>query len=166
MSPSGWKSYLESKLQEKPSKEVTNGVPSDLQASITETWGPHGIVDQGCSWQDALGWRWWQSSGNVSSFPAVTVRTSVTVIAAVAIIEQLLHTFFFPLLIPSHNIFLCNCKWQLAWGGEQCGGSADKGTCCQSWLPEFNPQDLHGGRREPTSMSCFLTSEYVCACAH
>lgn len=32
------------------------------------------------------------------------------------------------------------------WASE--AGSADKGMCCQTWGPEFKPQDPHGGRRE------------------
>lgn len=50
-----------------------------------------------------------------------------------------------------------------AQGGQQ-DGLGGKSACCQALEPEFNPQDLLGGRREMTPRSCPLTSRHaLCA---
>lgn len=37
-------------------------------------------------------------------------------------------------------------------------GSGGKGDCLQARIPEFDPQNSHGERRELTSLNCPLTS--------
>lgn len=37
----------------------------------------------------------------------------------------------------------------------------NKGACCEAWQPEFEPQDPHGGGKEPAPTSCFLVSTHI-----
>lgn len=60
------------------------------------------------------------------------------------------------------------------WSSGLSLGSAGKGTCLQTWWPEFNPWNSHSGRRELIPASCSVTCTcvlwlmcvYTYMCAH
>lgn len=63
---------------------------------------------------------------------------------------------FGPLHIPNGNLVpgIKTKERGFAWQD----GRVGKGACCQAWQPEFYPQNLNGGRREPTLTACPLTT--------